>query len=402
MSYIISADWHLGYQPDQSPARTRDFYTAAHFLVQEVCNREEYDGILILGDGRDTPLIYPQHFQCLLEIIGLTQKANKRLGLIMGNHDQTNPSWVQVLARNFRLVGDLSTPQGIAKVGLNPAAVRGIHYTHRLQLPEKLRESSSTCSTFLLHQSFEETINGAPFWDANAQLMRSLLPNNPPLTVFSGDIHNPSDTPNPNLNTRILSPGSLQVTDINETSFGTSEKYYLVADGDTLQNPQHLQLPATVTRPWAYIQITNQNDLDGLTTKLETLASAWSEAKRPPGMVRIRTLPDLYFATQLLLANTEQLKTQFLECRLQVKTLASPRTEAHSPQTPQHLHELRHDRHAWLRTQIEQLAEADGKLSPRSQALIRDLCRNPNQTKKEIRETLENWRNTHADSTLAC
>jgi DNA repair exonuclease SbcCD nuclease subunit len=392
MSYLITADWHLGYQPDQSPARTRDFYTAARFIIEEVCDNKEYAGVLILGDVRDTPLIYPQHFQSLLEFIGLIQKANKTLGLLMGNHDQTNPSWVRVLAQNFRSVGDLSTPEGVAKTGLDPAVVRGIHYSHRLQLAEKLLETRSTCSTLLLHQSFEETIHGAPFWDLNAQTLRALLPLNPPLTIFSGDIHNPSDSTNPTLNTRILSPGSLQVTDINENSFGDSEKFYIAAEGNSLQNPRHLPLPPTVTRPWQYIQLTDESHLNGLKDKLRTLAANWAETKRPPGIVRIRTLPDLYFATQLLLANTPELKELFLECRLQVKTLKTPKSKGVADHNPELVQGIRKDRHAWLRSQIEQLAVADEKLSSKSHALIRALCRSQNLSKKEIRETLEKWR----------
>jgi DNA repair exonuclease SbcCD nuclease subunit len=401
MNYVISADWHLGYQPNQSPARSRDFYTAARHIVHEVCNHQEYAGLLLLGDVRDKPLIYPEHFQTLLEFIGLTQRANKTMGLLMGNHDQTNPSWVQVIAQNFRGVGDLSTPQGIRKVGLNPAAVRGIHYTHRPQLTETLQQTPSSCSVLLLHQSFEETINNAPFWDLNAQTLRTLLPLNPSLTVFSGDIHNPSNTPNAHLNTRILSPGSLQITDINEQSFGTSEKYYIVAEGDSLLNPRHVALPGTVTRPWHYIQLTDESQIDGLTNTLRTLAATWAETKRPPGIVRIRTLPDLYFATQLALENIGELKQQFLECRLQVKTLSAARAKSQIEQTPDLTHQLGQDRHAWLRTQIEQLALADPKLSPKAQALIQALCRSQNQNKKEIRETIQRWKNSYADTKLA-
>jgi DNA repair exonuclease SbcCD nuclease subunit len=394
MFYLISADWHLGYEPQQSPARSRDFYTAGRFLIQKVCQNKDCAGILILGDVRDTPLIYPQHFQSLLEFIGLTQQANKTIGLLMGNHDQTSPSWVQVLATNFRSVGDLSTPQGIAKVGLDPNLVRGIHYTHRLHLAEKIRETPATCSTLLLHQSLEETVQGAPFYDINAETVRSLLPDNPHLTLFSGDIHNPSDTSLEEFNTRVLSPGSLQVTDCNELSFGENEKYFIVAEGPNLENPRHVELPGAITRPWAYIQIATENDLENLKHKLSSLASLWAESKRPPGIVRIRTLPDLYFATQLILANTEELKTQFLECRLQVKALrAAPPND--DPQITDQLHEIRKDRRAWLLTQIEQLAANDPKLTPKSQALIRALCRNQNKTKKEVRETTDQWRKNH-------
>lgn len=396
MLYIVTADWHLGYEPQQSPARSRDFYTAGRFLIQKLCRDTDCAGILILGDVRDTPLIYPQHFQSLLEFIGLAQQANKTIGLLMGNHDQTTPSWVQVLATNFRSVGDLSTPQGIAKVGLDPAAIRGIHYTHRLHLGEKIRETPSTCTTLLLHQSFEETVGGAPFHDTNAETIRSLLPDNPPLTLFSGDIHNPSDTLLERFKTRVLSPGSLQVTDINELSFGETEKHYIVAEGPKLENPRHLPLPAAITRPWAYVQITSENDLEHLKQKLTALASQWAEAKRPPGIVRIRTLPDLYFATQLILANTEELKTQFLECRLQVKALRPSRT-APDQEPPDQLHEIRKDRRAWLRTQIEQLAATDPKLGPKSQALIRALCQAENKTKKEVRETVEQWKKSDAN-----
>jgi hypothetical protein len=102
-------------------------------------------------------------------------------------------------------------------------------------------------------------------------------------------------------------------------------------------------------------------------------------------------LPDLYFATQLILANTEELKTQFLECRLQVKALRATRPTLEQEPTDQ-LHELRKDRRAWLLTQIEQLAATDPKLTPKSQALIRALCRNQNKTKKEVRETTDQWR----------
>ena len=392
MSFLITADLHLGYEPQQSPARGRDFYTGARFLIQELCHREEYEGILILGDARDTPLIYPQHFETLLDFIALAQQANKTVGLLMGNHDHTTPSWVQVLASKFRSVGDLSTPGGIAKVGLNPAAVRAIHYTHRLHLEEKIRQTPSTCTSLLLHQSLQETVHDAPFFDTTGRAIRSFLPENPPLTIFSGDIHNPSDTTIEDpVNVRVLSPGSLQVTDINEVSFGLCEKYYIVADGGTLLNPRHVQMPATVTRPWAYIQLANPNDLDNLKNSLGQLAAAWSEAKRPPGIVRIRTLPDLYFATQLTLANTEGLKTQFLECRLQVRTQPTPRPNNGAEQTA-HFHELQKDRRAWLRSQIEQLATNDPKLGPKSLQLIRALCHNQNRTKKELRETLDRWR----------
>jgi DNA repair exonuclease SbcCD nuclease subunit len=396
MKNLISADWHLEYHPDQSPARSRDFYTASRYLIRKVCDDKDYTGILILGDGRDTPLIYPQHFETLLEFVGLAQRADKKIGLLMGNHDTTNPSWVKTLARSFRPVADLSTPDGIAKMGLNPKKVCGIHYTHRHQLAERIQQLPVTCSTLLLHQAFQETAGGAPFYDLNAQTVRSLLPNNPPLTIYSGDIHNPSSTPNPTFSTHIFSPGSLQVTDINELSFGTTEKFYITAEGDTLENPRHVQMPPTVTRPWAYLQITNQSQLNTLQAEIRALAAHWNQTNRPPGILRIRTIPDLYFATQLVLAENPDLKTPFLECRLQVKANKQPKLET-APNNGEHLH-LRHqlhtDRAAWLRAQIEQLSLEDQRLSPTSQELIRNLCRGENLTKKQVRETLEQWRTT--------
>ena len=392
MKFLISADWHLGYQPNHSPIRAQDFLSAGNFLTEEVCKNKDLAGLIILGDIRDTPLIYPEHFDSLLGYITKIERAKKQFGVIMGNHDLTAPSWVAALASSFACVSDLSTPEGVKKMGLNPQAVFGSHYTNRVHLAENLKKAPAHATTLLLHQSFEETITQAPYFDLNAQSLRQILPDQQQLTVYTGDIHNPSDTQDPFSSTRILSPGSLQMTDINELSFGEhSQKFYVIANGDTLTEPEYKPLPPTITRPWAYLQITDENTLDQLKDQLKTLATEWQH--RPAGIVRIRTLPDLYFPTQLILSESPELKEPFLECHLQVKT----RTQVKQPQSDSvQLPEIRNNRHEWLRSQIELVAATDTKLRPKSRALIQALCRSQNQNKKEIRQTLQNWKLSNA------
>ena len=184
------------------------------------------------------------------------------------------------------------------------------------------------------------------------------------------------------------------MTDINELSFGEqSQKYYIIATGDTLADPQHIPLPLSITRPWAYLQVTDEPSLEELKPQLKNLADQWQG--RPAGVVRIRALPDLYFPTQLVLAESPELKEPFLECHLQVKSRHQVKPAAgEAVQLP----EIRKDRHEWLRSQIELVASNDTKLTQKSRALIQALCRSQNQNKKEIRQTLQNWKISYATS----
>jgi hypothetical protein len=395
---LIMADNQIGMMPEGRPELAEDFVIATKWACALARETPDCIGIAVAGDMRDTPHIPGEQFGWLMDI--MDECGDKPLSVLCGNHDMTQPNWVKTATRRINGIYDLTTPQGVEVLGLDPKNAFGLDYKNPIELEKILsqRLKSGETRTLFLHQAFAE-FGAARFSDIHIEAVRRMIPDGCPLTIFAGDIHNYGDTQSADGLVRAFSPGSLQMTDVNEGFNGLPSKIYpKLEDCDQkfilwydLQSHQVTRqaIPPHILRPWHYAKL--RDGISNIPEILMQKALAW--ASRPRGIIELKVPPNELNRARTILEQNPGLVQPFDKVR--IRTLPDARTEQkladqEAGAAPEELTR----RQNWVNTELLSLASEEvnaGRMSAGALDLLNKLCEAKAGSKREIQLAVHDW-----------
>lgn len=393
------ADLQIGMQPDGRKERAEDFIEAAVWAGQRAKNNPDCVSVVVAGDMRETVPMPGDQFSWLMDILDAC--GDKPMGLLMGNHDMSNPNWVETASRRIKGIFDFATPEGMKACGFNPDTTFASHYVNPTILEEKLKPKiqKGTLKTVVLHQSIGE-FGAARFADITAQLMSEWMPEvSENLKVFAGDIHNWGDCSFLDGRLEAFSPGSLQMTDVNEGFNGfRSDRYGKNTDNDgkfiiwydlDTQEITRERVPDNVLRPWAYLKL--EEGSAGIPDILHNLTRQWEGRK--PGIVELKVPAKDITPARKLVEENPGLAAGFDDCR--IRHLPDKKTEEKleelaSGAAPEELAV----RQGWVKGEILKLAKErveTGMMSQEAVDLLEVLCKQEGPGKVYVSNAIHEW-----------
>lgn len=205
---IHTADWHIGYRQYSNPVREEDIFTSAMNIV-ELAKDMGVDAIVNSGDILHTTRPSAHTIHQLAQIDAMLKHYNIPMFTISGNHDRTEPHWIDVINPL-----DHFSDRGIvlldnARRTINDIVVAGFPEMSKARFEEKVKDLEP-CDIFLFHGSIVEFIK---FPNPNAFSFDD-LPTDKCQYIATGDTHITSVASHHDC--KIASPGSIELLSSSE------------------------------------------------------------------------------------------------------------------------------------------------------------------------------------------
>lgn len=401
---LILSDTQIGMMPEGRPDLAEDFVNALIWGCELARDTPECTSVIVTGDMRDTPGIDGEQFGWLMD--ALDACGDKPMGVLCGNHDMTSPNWIKSATRRIKGIHDLTTPEGIHAVGLNPEEAFALDYKNPSELHEILttRLSSGKTKTLFLHQAFGE-FGASNFADISIPDLVKMIPAGSELTVFAGDIHNYGDATSEDGRIRVFSPGSMQMTDVNEgfnglpskqypSTEGADRKYVLWYDLETGEVTRQT-VPDHILRPWLYLKL--PEGAKNIPEILSQTALKW--VGRPKGIIELKLPSQELNRARVMLQENPGLVHPFDRVRIRVlpdKKTTEKIEELDSGAAPEEIIK----RQNWVNRELIALAEEEfnaKRMSAEALELLKSLCDKNAKNKRDVHFVIHGWNKERLD-----
>lgn len=303
--FAIAGDLHLDRAQYGMGIRYQDNLKCVEAILQDVLGNPQCQGLILTGDTFNRKALLPK-FQILLTTIHQRLvRAGKTLLAIDGNHDGSDASWLDTVAKETNADG-----KTIPLLGL-PAGF--LSFRARPSLYERLA-TMQNCRAIFLHGRLLELMTWAigqhdPDYDFSAKEIRELGIRD--CTFFLGDIHTYCDFFDPVANNWFIYSGSTEMTEVSEgnvssTRFGSCY--------DPVKKFLHFFPQRPHGKNWEVVNLPNRPFLKRIITPEEDPAIAIATihewvAKNPQGILALHFPATL---RQQLAPHLKQWRSQLL------------------------------------------------------------------------------------------
>jgi hypothetical protein len=254
MSIILAtSDNHIGFRQYGMLEREKDIEKAFHSILR-LASQSSADAITVSGDllhsTRPTSktMDFMSHMHEILEEAGIPCLVSS------GNHDKSDPHWIEILGNKGDLTGGGFKLIDNKKVDIGNISIYGQPFVSKKEWEEK-RKSIPEVDILLMHQSFAEWAFANPDTSFYPKDLKGLKVN----TIVMGDTHVTGDCMINNDSTILISPGSSEMI----SSAEPTDKNVILIHKDDKGSFVHNRLPL-MTRPIVRGLVETEEDVEGI------------------------------------------------------------------------------------------------------------------------------------------